>query len=62
MATTEASLAVRTGPDGITYVALHDVAGLLHATAATLDGTAVPASDAMRSLATGLANYEERRN
>lgn len=57
MTTTEASLRVRTGPDDVTYVALDDVAALLLDTAATLDGTAVTAPEALRSISVGLANY-----
>jgi hypothetical protein len=43
--------------DGVTYLALPDVAALLLDTAATLDGTEVTAADALRSLSAGLAGH-----
>jgi hypothetical protein len=43
--------------DGVTYLALPDVAALLLDAAASLDGSEVTAADALRSLSTGLARY-----
>jgi hypothetical protein len=56
MTTSEATLrAVHV--DDVTYLALPDVAALLLDTAASLDGFEVTATDALRSLSTGLAEY-----
>lgn len=61
MATAEASLRIVTGSDGITYVAVDDMAALLLDTAVTLDGVEITASDAMRSMSSGLAKYSAAR-
>lgn len=56
--TTQASIRIVTA-DGLPYLALPDVAAVLLDAAADLDqAPAVTASDALRSLAAGLASYQ----
>ncbi len=46
------------GSDGVTYLALPDVAALLLTAASTVEGTAVPADDALRSVSLALDMYQ----
>lgn len=60
--TTDAALLRRVNVHGVTYVALHDVAALLLDTAESLDAVPeITAGTALRSVASGFAEYEEPR-